>query len=139
METPKSEIPTLVVAPHIPNVGVARRFVTSTVGDHPRSPELEVLTSEVVANAVTHAGTDVTVQVQSNGGWARVEVHDDCADLPEIQVQVPGAALRTGRGLAIVDALADDWGFWPINGDGKVVWFELGPDAASSNDSTGPS
>lgn len=128
METPTSDVPTLVVAPQIPNIGVARRFVTTTVGDHPRGPELEVLTSEVVANAVTHARTDVTVQVRSNDGWARVEVHDDCADLPELRVQVPGAALRNGRGLAIVDALADDWGYWPITGDGKVVWFELGPD-----------
>ena len=126
MDSPQPEIPTLVLAPNVPNIGVARRFVASTVGDTPRRPELEVLTSEVVANAVTHAGTDVTVQVQSVNGRARVEVHDGCDDLPELQV--PGARLRTGRGLAIVDALADAWGYRRIAGDGKVVWFELGLD-----------
>jgi anti-sigma regulatory factor (Ser/Thr protein kinase) len=129
MESSKSEIPTLVVAPQIPNIGVARRFVVSAVDEHLRRPELEVLTSEVVANAVTHAGTDVTVQVQSSHGRARVEVHDGSAELPEMQI--PGAALRTGRGLAIVDALADDWGYWPVDGNGKVVWFELGPEQAA--------
>ena len=123
MEVEKSEIPTLIVAPQIPNIGVARRFVASTIGDHPCRPELEVLTSEVVANAVTHARTEVTVQVQATNGRARVEVHDGSADMPELQV--PGASLRTGRGLAIVDALADDWGCRRIDGDGKVVWFEL--------------
>jgi hypothetical protein len=127
MKVPYPEIPTLVVAPYIPNIGVARRFVASAVGDTPRRPELEVLTSEVVANAVTHAGTDVTVQVQAGNGRARVEVHDGCAELP--QLRVPGVDLRTGRGLAIVDALADAWGFWPISGNGKVVWFELVLDA----------
>jgi hypothetical protein len=129
MEVPNPEISTLVVAPRIPNIGVARRFVASAVGDVPCRPELEVLTSEVVANAVTHAGTEVTVEVQAGNGRARVEVHDGSAALPRLQA--PGFNLRTGRGLAIVAALADDWGYWPIAGNGKVVWFELGLDRTS--------
>ena len=126
MELPSPEISSLVVAPQLPNIGVARRFVVSAVGDVPCRPELEVLTSEIVANAVTHARTEVTVEVQSRHGRARVAVHDGSAALPRLQV--PGFDLRTGRGLAIVDALADDWGYWPVAGDGKVVWFELGLD-----------
>ncbi len=125
MEARQPEVPTLMVPPEATSIRTARQFVTATIGaDSVRTPELEVLTGELVANAVAHAVGGVKVQVHTDNGRTRVEVHDDNPDPPLLQAPTPD--LDAGRGLAIVEALADDWGYWPIEGNGKVVWFELG-------------
>jgi len=40
-------------------------------------------------------------------------------------VKAPGRAEPSGRGLQIVDALSDVWGWSPIAGRGKAVWAVL--------------
>ena len=127
MEGEQPVIPTLVVGPEPQSIGAVRRFVASTVDpSSPRLGDVEVMTSELVANAVAHASTPVTVRVVAHDGRTRVEVHDDDPNPP--LPQAPSLDLRTGRGLAIVEALSDDWGYSPVEGDGKVVWFEIGLD-----------
>lgn len=101
----------------------ARNFVGGTLERWGREDLSEVavlLTSEVVTNAILHAGTDVVVTVRMDGGRARVAVHDNDVTPPRRRV----AASDGGRGLTLVDALAGSWGTFP-NGDGKAVWFEL--------------
>jgi anti-sigma regulatory factor (Ser/Thr protein kinase) len=92
------------------------------------APTAELLVSELVTNAVRHAGTTVEVTALVHDHRLRVEVHDEGEGEP--QVERPGTATMGGRGLMIVESVAEDWG-WTEDGDGKVVWFELPLDATT--------
>ena len=81
-----------------------------------------LLVSEVATNAVVHGSGEVQVQVTLRGRAVRVEVADDSPRMPEPRVADPMA--EGGRGLALVQSLADDWGV-QRQGTGKAVWFEL--------------
>ena len=83
----------------------------------------QLLTTEVVTNAVVHGTGDVAFRAVQTGNTLRVEVGDTSAALPA-QVPVDGASRQGGRGLAILSALAEKWGVEPCEG-GKTVWFEL--------------
>ncbi|HTW98106.1 MAG TPA: ATP-binding protein, partial [Acidimicrobiales bacterium] len=83
-----------------------------------------LLASEVVTNALLHAGTAVTVTLELGGHELRVEVADR-SPLPPVRRQLgPGAPM--GRGLLILDSLATSWGV-DLDPDrsGKVLWFVL--------------
>jgi hypothetical protein len=64
----------------------------------------------------------VTLTVRIDSGSVRVEVADKSDALPEQRAFTDEAV--TGRGMYLVEQLADDWGTAPA-ADGKVVWFEL--------------
>jgi anti-sigma regulatory factor (Ser/Thr protein kinase) len=81
----------------------------------------ELLTSELAANAVRHGQTPFTVVVSASP-VVRVEVHDGNAIVPT--VQAARGDDEAGRGLLLIEALADSWGVDECGG-GKVVWFEL--------------
>ena len=83
----------------------------------------ELLTSEVVTNVVVHVGSGSELLVQAVDGSVRVRVSDNDNHPPKISV--PSDA--HGRGLRIVNALADAWGVDPDPVHGKTVWFELLP------------
>ena len=87
-----------------------------------------LLVSELVTNAVVHAGSDVEVMVRLTSTVARIEVTDASADSP-----VPRDAAHdedSGRGLALVGSLARRWGVRPAPGGGKTVWFEVDREGA---------
>jgi len=92
--------------------------------DADRYETARLLVSELVANAVTHAETDVTLQLDFSDERLRVEVRDQADGQP--QPRRPRRDELSGRGLMIVEALADRWGVEPTP-PGKTVWFELGP------------
>jgi anti-sigma regulatory factor (Ser/Thr protein kinase) len=83
---------------------------------------LAILISELVTNAVLHAGTAFRVKAVMYPACIRIEVFDDSLAPPVMGDRE--TSLSRGRGLMVVDALSDNWGFDPIN-HGKVVWFEL--------------
>lgn len=83
---------------------------------------VELLVSELVTNAVVHASSAPRLAVRRSRHGVRVEVHDDDPLLPS--PLPPDETRLGGRGLYIVDQLADRWGTEP-EGGGKVVWFEL--------------
>jgi DNA-binding NarL/FixJ family response regulator len=104
----------------------ARRFVTEAL----RMWDLDeladtvtLLVSELVTNAVVHAGSDVEVLVRLTGDAACVEV----TDTSELAPAPREASLEdaSGRGLALVEAMARRWGVRPCPGGGKTVWFEV--------------
>ena len=102
----------------------ARRLVESALASDP-TEVVEVVTllvSEAVTNAVLHAGTEVRVRIGHDGQSVRVEVADASPALPVVR-HTSGAA-ATGRGMLLIDQLADNWG-QHTSADGKVVWFEL--------------
>jgi hypothetical protein len=77
----------------------------------------------VVTNAVVHASSDVEVLVRLTADAAVVEVTDtsDTAPTPRVAADED----TSGRGMALVDALARSWGVRPAPGGGKTVWFEV--------------
>ncbi len=81
-----------------------------------------LLVSEVATNALVHGSGEVQVSVRAGSGVLRVEVADGSPELPRPRRAGPEA--EGGRGLALVDALASDWGT-ERTADGKVVWFEV--------------
>jgi anti-sigma regulatory factor (Ser/Thr protein kinase) len=103
----------------------ARRFVSSQV----HSWDLDVLhddtviaAGELVANAISYGGGDFTVGLTRSTQGLRLGVGD-----PSAVAVAPNAAPRLaegGRGLAIVAAVANDWGY-DLVGGGKVVWAEF--------------
>jgi len=83
-----------------------------------------LLASELVANAVEHAGGEVTLVVEAHDGGLTVRVSDDNARLP-VGSDADAASLgERGRGLLVVDAIAGDWGT-TRHSTGKSVWFRL--------------
>ncbi|MET8541063.1 ATP-binding protein [Kitasatospora sp. NPDC004799] len=84
--------------------------------------ELELCASEVIANAMEHAKARCTVTVRRVAQRLRVEVADPDPAFERGQAQ-PGAT--SGRGLILVEGLAHAWGWHPVEGEGKVVWFEF--------------
>ncbi|MFF2041695.1 ATP-binding protein [Kitasatospora sp. NPDC058170] len=107
---------------------VARRLVLSVLESWDLHQQLEVgelLTSELVANAVRHAaGRTIGLEVTRKPGWLRVEVRDSSRALPCLILAEPLPINEFGRGLKIVDDLADRWGA-DLLPRGKSVWFEL--------------
>lgn len=115
---------------------------------------LVLLTSELVTNGVLHARTPLSVAVCADDRGLTVEVHDSdprpptprsrrvdlLADIDRaIAIQPPddppddrhstvavgpAGAIGAGRGLLLVEALADEWGV-QLMADGKSVWFRV--------------
>ncbi|WP_244178913.1 ATP-binding protein [Streptomyces rubellomurinus] len=107
---------------------VARRLVLSALaswGLHQHLEAGELLTSELVANAVRHAGgRTIGLYVGRKPGWVRIEVRDSSRSLPCMILAEPRPVNERGRGLKVVDDLADRWGA-DLLPRGKGVWFEL--------------
>jgi anti-sigma regulatory factor (Ser/Thr protein kinase) len=109
-----------------PSASSARRFVAAALhrwGCPDAFVDLVLLlTSELVTNAYRHAGSDTRVSVRYAEDRVRVEVRDKGSG--EVQLHPLDSERTDGRGLQIVDALAERWGHHS-EGDGTVVWFEL--------------
>ncbi len=82
----------------------------------------ELLSSELVTNAVIHGSGEVRMEVSRHGDRLRVEVYDDDPSQPHPRER--SGAEESGRGLHIVASLATAWGCTPA-GAGKAMWFEL--------------
>jgi anti-sigma regulatory factor (Ser/Thr protein kinase) len=89
-----------------------------------------LLLSEVVTNAITHSDSahsrsgQVTVQITRLGTTVQVEVADAGSSTTTPAVRTPALADDGGRGLWLVDTLADEWGF-QHDETGGLVWFRL--------------
>lgn len=113
--------------PHPSSVAAARSWSVDTarifgLGD--MTDTVELLVSELVTNAVLHAATPIELTMRRTGDGVRVEVHDHDPTLPT-RVENLDPLSTSGRGLALVEALADAAGT-ESNGDGgKIMWFVL--------------
>ena len=115
-----------LVVPSVPaSVARVRRFAVGACQAHGfggHCDAVALLVSEVATNALVHGTGDVQVRVLPRADALRVEVADGSPRLP--QPRQAGLLEEGGRGLALVESLASDWGVEPT-GTGKVVWFEL--------------
>jgi anti-sigma regulatory factor (Ser/Thr protein kinase) len=81
-----------------------------------------LLASELATNAIVHARSNFVVWVEVGPHCVRVGVEDASPALPVIRPD--GHADTGGRGLAIIDALADRWGA-ESTPKGKRTWFQI--------------
>lgn len=114
------------------SVGKARDFVAALVGADDRADDIRLCVSELATNALVHGtprGREFRVYVTVEDNSVRVEVHDASPKRPHLCA--PDDTADRGRGLRLVDALADDWGTSGRTGVGKAVWVvfkgALGP------------
>jgi anti-sigma regulatory factor (Ser/Thr protein kinase) len=111
------------------SVPEARAFVDGILGPgHPRSDVARLLVSELVTNAVQHThsrrrGGMVTVVVIELVGSLRVEVIDE-GSARNVPVVRDDMLATEGRGLFLVQSLADEWGFLQDPAS-TTVWFRL--------------
>lgn len=116
-------------APELVSVREGRHFVRDTLeqwGLAEVVDDAQLCVSEIITNAVCHAGTELTVSIRCHGELT-VEVHDGSAELvADATPTVESAPLdaTSGRGLHIVSVLSRAWGV-RSEPDGKVVWFQL--------------
>jgi anti-sigma regulatory factor (Ser/Thr protein kinase) len=114
---------TLPAAPE--SIAVARRFVVAALSEaHADSAadDAATLVSELATNALLHARTTFTVEVELIGEVVRIGVLDLSAAVPRVRDY--GSDATTGRGMRLVATMSTRWGV-ERNDEGKVVWFEL--------------
>ncbi|HEX2175461.1 MAG TPA: SpoIIE family protein phosphatase [Nocardioidaceae bacterium] len=107
---------------------LARRFVTSRLTEWNVDEELvetaQLCVSELVTNAIIHAGTSSQVTVRLDDERLLVSVRDHGRSDAVRPVEGEEPTVSTGRGLTIVDVLSTTWSS-ERSVDGTTVWFEL--------------
>jgi serine/threonine-protein kinase RsbW len=107
----------------------ARAFVRGALdvwGVTERRDDVLTCVSELAANTVRHDETQAPsfrVALSRRDGLLRIEVHDASRRRPKLRR--PGTDSTTGRGLLLVNQLADGWGVELREPRGKVVWTEF--------------
>ena len=104
-------------------VARARRWTISRLRlryvEDPAVDVAQLLVSELVTNAIVHASTRLHLAVEVRVDDVRLAVTDDDPQLPSLGAVDLEAT--SGRGMQLVDALADDWGTY-VEPHGKTVW-----------------
>jgi hypothetical protein len=112
--------------------GIARRAA-------PRDEDMALVVTELVSNAVRHAGGDILLVIEDTGAARRVEVWDTSTRPPQMQVGSMDA--ESGRGLVLVDTLSRTWGWSAGHGTGpwaKMVFAEIPAAQAATAPDGGP-
>lgn len=112
-------------------VGIARAELLAALhswGLDPLRDSAVLVLSELLTNAGRHArvspGREIETRFLLVDNGLRIEVHDS-SEIPP-RAGEPDLEACDGRGLLLVAAVADAWGFGDRDGPGKVVWAELG-------------
>ncbi|HEU4513657.1 MAG TPA: ATP-binding protein [Nocardioidaceae bacterium] len=124
--------------PRSSSVREARRMIRECLVEAGREDLVdtaELLVSEIVTNALVHAGTYIDVAFTFVSGGLRVEVTDGSPHAPTVRGYGPSAG--TGRGLMLLEQMVDDWGVVPDE-PGKTVWFQIAAGGGPSERSEGP-
>ncbi|MFI1016234.1 ATP-binding protein [Streptomyces sp. NPDC020965] len=114
----------------VPEVRRVLRDLLRQWGGPDTADVAQLLASELVTNALVHTDHGAVVTATVASSTLRVEVRDFMAGLPLApvppsgQLDMPDVLDAHGRGLVLVQNLADSWGV-RTQGVGKVIWFEL--------------
>ena len=109
----------LTLSPQPESARRARRALSERGLDPDLEHTVGLLTTEILSNAIKHAGGHGPIRVAASmaPGYARVEVLDEGPGFD------PEADTNRGLGLRLVDKLASSWGV--ERGRGTLVWFEV--------------
>lgn len=112
----------------------ARRFAVQALPELTGEPldDVRLLVTELVTNAVFHAGAPVKVRIRRLPASVRIEVEDTGRGVPVRALHSEGQ--MTGRGLALVSALSTAWGVDRLPTGSKVVWATVS-EAVDTEDS----
>lgn len=107
------------------SVAAARRFATQALAGTAADvlDAVELMVSELATNCIRHTNTAFDLKVERSKSNIRVEVTDRATGTPVMRS--PGPDELTGRGLQIVNMLAQAWGVEQRTASGKTVWFTL--------------
>ncbi|MEU9124624.1 ATP-binding protein [Streptomyces sp. NPDC048506] len=114
------------------SVPLAREFARTVIADwdlRQRADDIVLCVSELATNALLHGvppgrGYRLWLTLGAADGPLRVEVHDSGDGEPRVSGAVVGEEAESGRGLLLVQALADAWGVGERL-PGKIVWCEF--------------
>lgn len=117
------------------SVRLAREFTRKALADwglDARADDVLLCVSELATNALLHGvppgrGYALHLALKDPGHLLRIEVHDSGDGTPSLREPSD----ESGRGLLLVDALADRWGVGERS-PGKIVWCEFGRVAPAS-------
>jgi serine phosphatase RsbU (regulator of sigma subunit)/anti-sigma regulatory factor (Ser/Thr protein kinase) len=119
-------------------VAAARRFIRERLvswglpADDDRVADAVLLASELVTNAVVHAGTRVQLTCRLDGMTVEVSVLDrhPARVIPDLPSTAADVDRPSGRGLLLPAALSSSWGV-TYAPEAKAIWFRLGPDSTT--------
>ncbi|MEU3580798.1 SpoIIE family protein phosphatase [Streptomyces globisporus] len=110
-------------------ISVGRQLVRELLHDWSDPEQVDsavLMVSEMATNVLVHTDGDALMVAEVSGEQGerrlRVEVADASDELPH--KRRPGEMASSGRGLVLMEMLADAWGVDP-RGEGKSIWFEL--------------
>jgi hypothetical protein len=133
---PRPRVAMRTLGPDAGSVRAARDFAIGTLqrwGTTGRSQDIAIVVSELLTNALRHAlpggapsgsGPPIRFGLVQPASSVLCAVADPSRAAPVLQAR--GSLAETGRGLHIVCALSDQWGYTPSD-TGKVVWAMFGP------------
>ena len=102
--------------------------VVGSLGAGAMADDAALVAAELLANAIQHGSPPLMIAVSADPERVRIAVHDG-NPRPPVR-PLPSTTNMTGRGLALVEAVAARWGVdRDTDGCGKVVWAELEPSA----------
>lgn len=116
----------IVLAAELSSVRTGRHFARDVLTEwdlRQLVEDAQLGTSELVTNAVRHAGTELELSLLLSDA-VTIEVRDREPELPHPDHVEFDPTAESGRGLQIVAAISDDWGV-TARPDGKAVWFTL--------------
>ncbi|MFD6246975.1 ATP-binding SpoIIE family protein phosphatase [Streptomyces roseolus] len=127
-QTPRRTLMTIAQA-EPERIAEAREQLRQLLHDWTDEDQLDaavLMVSEMVTNVLVHTDGDALLTAEVACGekarLLRVEVSDASDELPH--KRHPGEMASSGRGLVLMEMLADAWGVAP-RGEGKTIWFEL--------------
>ncbi|MFF7360128.1 SpoIIE family protein phosphatase [Streptomyces sp. NPDC008125] len=110
-------------------ISVARQLLRELLHDWADPEQVDsavLMLSEMATNVLVHTDGNALMVAEVTGERGerrlRVEVADNSDELPH--KRRPGEMASSGRGLLLMEMLADDWGVDP-RGAGKSIWYEL--------------
>ena len=120
------------------SAAIARQCIARVAGrvGAPIGDVVAAVATELVANAVSHGREPIDLDLYWDDGSWRIEVHDGAPNADDVvPARLGRRSIETGRGLVVVEALANAWGAERASQGGKVVWAECRaePGGASSS------
>lgn len=129
---PGAQVARCLLPAHPIGVGLARTFVRTRLARQSLphvGADIELVVSELVTNALRHGLPGAPAPLRRRHPQFLVVHMDECLMVavtdpvarPPAPCQ-PDSIMESGRGLHLVEALSDAWGWIPLTGPSKMVW-----------------